>query len=379
MDIRSFNSFVKGLFRTEEFVPLHQPLFIGNEKSYLNKVIDSTFVSSVGEFVNEFEENFSNYTGIEESVAVVNGTSGLHLCLKVVGVQPFDEVLTQSLTFVATANAISYCGASPIFIDVDIDTMGLSPKSLLSFLNEYGEKREDGTYNKKTNRKISACVPMHTFGFMCRIDEIVQICKKWDIPVIEDAAEALGSYYKGSSAGSYGQISAFSFNGNKIITAGGGGIICSNRIDLIEKAKFLSTTAKNPHKWEYFHSEIGFNYRMPNLNAALVLSQLENLKALIENKKQLFNNYQDFFKGTNLLVHPLKQTNWNHWLFSICVESIEERNEFLKATNDSNIMTRPIWSLMFKLPMYENCQRDDQKNSLYLEQRIINIPSSARL
>ena len=312
-------------------------------------------------------------------MAVASGTAGLHLSLKVVGVELEDEVLTQALSFVATANAIAYCGAKPVFIDVDMDTMGLSPKHLKAFLDYFAEIRSDGTYNKQTNKRIGACVPMHTFGFMSRIDEIVTICDQWNIPVIEDAAEALGSLYKNKNAGSFGQMSTFSFNGNKIITSGGGGIVCTNDESLADKAKFLSTTAKDPHKWEYFHSELGFNYRMPNLNAALALAQLEMYPTILESKKQLFSAYKKYFEGTTSLVDPPKETTWNHWLMCVQLSNIEERNEFLSTTNAAGVMTRPIWKLLYKLPMYLHCQRDDQKNANLLEDRIVNIPSSARI
>tara|TARA_B110000046_G_scaffold99643_1_gene107142 strand:- start:2667 stop:3806 length:1140 start_codon:yes stop_codon:yes gene_type:complete len=379
MNPKDFSQFVQDAFQTDEFIPLHVPIFKGNEKKYLEETIDSTFVSSVGAFVDKFEEQITNFTKVKKSVAVASGTAGLHLSLKVVGVELEDEVLTQALSFVATANAITYCGAKPVFIDVDMDTMGLSPKHLKAFLDYFAEIRSDGTYNKQTNKRIGACVPMHTFGFMSRIDEIVTICDQWNIPVIEDAAEALGSLYKNKNAGSFGQMSAFSFNGNKIITSGGGGIVCTNDESLADKAKFLSTTAKDPHKWEYFHSELGFNYRMPNLNAALALAQLEMYPTILESKKQLFSAYKKYFEGTTSLVEPPKETTWNHWLMCVQLSNIEERNEFLSTTNAAGVMTRPIWKLLYKLPMYLHCQRDDQKNANLLEDRIVNIPSSARI
>lgn len=374
-----FSQFVQVTFQTEDFIPLHVPVFKGNEKRYLKETIDSTFVSSVGAFVNTFEEQIGAFTQVKKSVAVVNGTAGLHLSLRVVGVEKTHEVLTQALSFVATANAIAYCGAAPVFIDVDLDTMGMSPKHLKAFLDNFGEIRTDGTYNKKTNKRIGACVPMHTFGFMSRIDEIVAICDQWNIPVVEDAAEALGSYYKNKNAGSFGKMSAFSFNGNKIITSGGGGIVCTNDEGLAEKAKFLSTTAKDPHQWEYFHSELGFNYRMPNLNAALALAQLEMYPTILESKKALFVAYKKYFEGTTNLVHPPKETTWNHWLMCVQLSDLAERNEFLSVTNGAGVMTRPFWQLLYKLPMYSHCQRDDQKNANFLEERIVNIPSSARI
>jgi perosamine synthetase len=378
--MKNIPSFIRELYGSQEFIPLHPPIFIGNEKSYLNETIESTFVSSVGAFVDRFEEQTANLLGVSKSVAVVNGTSALQLALRVAGVQNKDEVITQSLSFVATANAISYLGASPVFIDVDLDTMGLSPHHLNNFLNEYAENREDGCYNKITGKKISACVPMHTFGMMCRVDEISVICDDWNIPLVEDAAEAFGSKWNNQYAGSFGLINAFSFNGNKIITAGGGGLVCSNTISMADKAKHLSTTAKKGHNWEYFHDELGYNFRMPNVNAAIALGQLECLSILISSKKEIFKKYQDFFDSSPIkLISPLDNCLWNHWLFSVCLENREERDAFLRYTNENKIMTRPIWNLLFKLPMYKSCYRDDQKNAIYLEDRIVNIPSGAKV
>ena len=378
--MKEFNAFVKDLYESDEFIPLHPPVLKGNEKKYLNETITSTFVSSVGAFVDRFENESASYLGVNNAVAVVNGTSALQLALRVTGVREGDEVITQSLSFVATANAIQYLGASPVFIDVDLDTMGLSPYHLLTFLEEFAELREDGCYNKITGKKISACVPMHTFGMLCRIKEIVSICTQWNIPLVEDAAEAFGSSLLGKSAGTFGSINAFSFNGNKIITAGGGGLLTSDDRTLASKAKHLSTTAKKGHTWEYFHDELGYNFRMPNINAALALAQLENIEAIIASKKKLFHAYFDFFKTLSIdLVSPLEECNWNHWLFSVRLENREQRDLFLKNTNDNGIMTRPIWILLHKLPMYEKCFKDEQKNSLYLENRIVNIPSGAKL
>ena len=362
------------------FVPLHEPKFPGDEKKYLLETIDSTFVSSVGAFVDRFEKDMSSLTQTKRSVALVNGTSALQISLILAGVKSNDEVLTQALTFVATANSIAYIGAKPVFLDVDKDTMGLSPSSLEEFLIENAEIKNDGCYNKITKAKISACVPMHTFGFMCRIDKIVKICKKWRIPVIEDAAESLGSLYKGKPSGSFGLLSAFSLNGNKIITSGGGGAITTNNEAIADQAKHLTTTAKIPHKWEYFHDRVGYNYRMPNLNAALACAQLEKLNLIKNLKRDVYNQYQSFLdnKGINLVNVP-EDTEWNYWLISILLDNKDDRNLFLKETNQNGIMTRPIWQLMYRLPAFKNCQRDNQKNAEYLEERIVNIPSSATL
>ena len=380
--MNNFSSIIKKFQKiyNNKKVYLHEPVFFGNEIKYLTEAIDSTFVSSVGPFVDRFEKDMANFNNIKRSVAVVNGTSALQVCLRLVGVEKDDEVLTQALTFVATSNSIKYLNADPVYIDVDLDTMGLSPQALESYLNEFGEIRKKGTYNKKSGKRIAACLPMHTFGFICRIDKIVEICKKWNIPVVEDAAEALGSEFKGKKSGSFGQISAFSFNGNKIITSGGGGSIVTNNKKLADRAKYLTTTARDSSNFEYIHNELGYNFRMPNINAALICAQLENIDKIIQNKKSLYIDYKSFLndKGLNLVSIP-KNVEWNYWLFSVQLENKKERDLFLKETNDNFVMTRPIWQLMYKLPMYKNCLRDDQKNAEFLVDRIVNIPSGVRL
>ena len=294
-NFNSVLSFIKDQYKTENFIPLHVPHFGGNEKKYLLDTIDSTFVSSVGAYVDQFESMMQSITQTQKSVAVVNGTAGIQVALRLVGVKVGDEVLTQALTFVATANAIAYLNASPVFLDVDLDTMGLSPKAVANFLEEFGDLREDGCYNKKTGNRISACVPMHTFGFPVHLDELLSVCLAWKIPVVEDAAESLGSEYKGKPTGSLGKVGVFSFNGNKIVTCGGGGAIVTNDIAMGERGKYLTTTAKVVHTYEYFHDEIGYNYRMPNLNAALACAQLEQLDNFLENKRNLAGEYQTFF------------------------------------------------------------------------------------
>ncbi|MDA9792179.1 LegC family aminotransferase [Schleiferiaceae bacterium] len=377
-----FNLFVRELYQSkDDFIPLHVPVFNGKEKEYLLETIDSTFVSSVGKYVDQVESFLAEYTKTSKGVAVVNGTAAIQVALRLVGVGPSDEVITQALTFVATANSIAYNGAKPVFIDVDKDTMGMSPKALEAFLEEFGEKRDQGVYNRKTGKRISAVLPMHTFGFMCRISEIQTICNEWGIPCVEDAAEALGSQSEGKSAGSFGKLGAFSFNGNKIITAGGGGVIVSNETALGIKAKYVTTTAKRPHAFEYFHDELGYNFRMPNVNAALLLAQLEKLEDYRASKSLVYAKYQSFFetniKGADLMPIPETTSQWNYWLMSVQLENREARDEFLNNTNSQGIMTRPIWQLMYKLPMYSDCQRDDQLNAEYLEDTIVNIPSSA--
>jgi perosamine synthetase len=373
-------SFIRDTFNSKDFIPLHEPRFVGNEKQYLIDTIDSTFVSSVGAYVDKFEVMMQEITVTQKAVAVVNGTAGIQVALRLVGVKPGDEVLTQALTFVATANAISYNAAKPVFIDVDRDTMGLSPQALSDFLDQYGELTEDGCYNKKTGNKIAACLPMHTFGFPVRIDEIIKICAKWKIPVVEDAAESLGSEFKGKPTGSFGDLGVFSFNGNKIVTCGGGGAIVSNNAKLGEKAKYLTTTAKKPHPYEYYHDELGYNYRMPNLNAALACAQLESLNSFLKNKRDLAESYARFFKEQDVKFRTeMPNTTSNYWLMCVELENKQQRDLFLKETNAAKVMTRPIWQLMYRLPMYKNCYCDSQFNAEYLEDRIVNIPSSVQI
>ena len=368
----------RNLFESKDFIPLHAPIFRGNEKKYILETIESTMVSSVGGYVDEFEQKLSTYVNVPKTVAVVNGTAGLQVALKLVGVKAGDEVITQALTFVATANAIHHNHASPIFLDVDVDTMGLSPLALEKFLKENSEQRSDGTYNKETGRKIAACMPMHTFGFICRIEQIIEICKKYKIPVVEDAAEALGSFSNGKAAGTFGDVGVYSFNGNKIITSGGGGALVSENIDLMERAKHITNTSKAPHTYEYFHNDFGYNFRMPNLNAALACAQLEDINEKISTKVKLFNSYANKLDslGINLLRKPNSTDVWNYWLFSIQLDKILDRDTFLSQTNKSGVMTRPIWTLLHKLPMYSTCQRDELNNSIELEKTIINIPSN---
>jgi perosamine synthetase len=372
-------SFIRSLFKTDTFIPLHAPYFGGNEKQYLNACIDSTYVSSVGQFVNTFENSMSEYTGAKHTVAVVNGTSAIHTALKIVGVQEGDEVITQALTFVATANAISYCNAKPVFIDVDKDTMGLSPVALETFLNEYTVLKNGVCINTLTNKRIKACLPMHTFGFPCRIIEICKICDTFGIPVIEDAAEALGSELNGKKLGTFGTMGVFSFNGNKIITAGGGGALVTNNTMYAEKAKHLTTTGKKEHPYEFFHDELAYNYRMPNINAALLCAQLEQLDGFLANKRILAQSYDQFFNELGIKVRTESdESKVNYWLICLELKDREERDHYLKFLNENQIMTRPIWQLMYKLPMYKDCFRDQQKNAQFLEDRIINIPSSYR-
>ena len=373
-------NFIQETYKTKGIIPLHEPRFLGNEKKYLNECIDSTFVSSVGKFVDKFEEDIANYIGVKYAVATSNGTSALHIALLISGVESDDEVITQPLTFVATCNAISYCGAQPVFVDVDKDTMGLSPTALGFFLENNTTVKNQQCINNKTGKVIKACVPMHTFGRPCRIDEIKEICDKHYVFLIEDAAESVGSTYKGRHTGTFGQVGVMSFNGNKIITAGGGGCIITNNKLLAKKAKHLTTTAKVPHKWNFNHDMVGYNYRMPNLNAALLVAQLENLDKFISSKRKLANVYETFFNSNNyVFVKEPMDSKSNYWLNSIILKNKKQRDEFLDEINSSGVMTRPIWTLMNKLPMFRFAQCGDLTNSEWLEDRVVNIPSSVIL
>jgi len=370
--------YIKSLYK-QDFVPLHEPRFIGNEKKYVLETIDSTFVSSVGKFVTQFEEITADYTGAKYAVATVNGTAALHIALQIAGVKSGDEVLTQALTFVATANAIAYCAAKPTFIDVDSTTLGLSPEMLKNFLLENAEMRSCGfTYNKISGNRVSACVPMHTFGFPTKIDEIVAVCKEYNIAVVEDAAESLGSFYKNKHTGTFADIGILSFNGNKTVTTGGGGMLLTSNKEVATFAKHITTTAKMPHKWEYIHDYTAYNYRLPNINAALGVAQMENLNFFIEKKRILAEKYKNFFQNIENVTYieePINSRS-NFWFNTIMFQTKKERDEFLEVTNQNGVMTRPAWQLMHKLPMYQNCFANNLKTTEFLADRMVNIPSS---
>lgn len=376
-DLRRTVQFIREIFGDGP-IPLHRPVFKGNEKRYLLECIDSNFVSSVGARVGEFEQMLSSFTGAHYAVATMNGTASLHAALLLAGVQQGDEVLCQALTFIATCNAVSYCNAIPVFVDVDRDTLGMSPEAVRAFLAQHVVSRDRSAYNRVTGRRIAACVPMHTFGLPLRIREIVSICDDYGIPVVEDAAESLGSYVDGQHTGTFGRLATLSFNGNKIITTGGGGAVLTNDPDLGARAKHLTTTAKVPHPYEFVHDEIGYNYRLPNVNAALGCAQMEALPSLLLEKRELARRYEDFFTCMGVeFIKPLPGTTSNHWLNGIVLPSSAERDEFLQKTNAEGVMTRPIWRLMTHLPMFKSCQHDGLRNSIWLEERVVNVPSSA--
>lgn len=372
-----FIRLVGQIYGQGDFIPLHRPVFNGSEREDLCSCVDSNFVSSVGPRVTEMESRVAEFAGAEFGIAVVNGTNALQVALRLVGVEQGDEVITQALTFVATCNAIAYLGAKPVFIDVERTTLGLNPDALQEFLAEFGDIRDGHCYNRATGRRIAACQPMHTFGHPARIDEIVTICEEWCIPLVEDAAESLGSYYKGRHTGTFGRIGVFSFNGNKIITTGGGGMIVTNDEALANRAKHLTTTAKIPHAFEYVHDEVGYNFRMPNLNAALGCAQMAQLSGFLDAKRKVALRYESlcYELGVKFVREP-DGARSNYWLNAVVLADKEARDRFLKDTNDAGVMTRPIWSLMVDLPMYSDCQHDGLPVSRWLEQRVVNLPSS---
>ena len=399
-DYKKTIDFIKSVYGYQEFIPLAVPVFIGNEKKYLNECIDTTFVSSVGQFVDRFEEDMAKYTGAKRAVVCVSGTNALHMALLLAGVKRDDEVLTQALTFIATENALSYIGAYPVFLDVDRSTMGLSPDAMKEWLQKNAEVRKNtrigeldkshdfayqedemACYNKSTGRRIKACVPMHTFGHPVRIEEIAALCKEWHIELIEDAAESIGSLYKGKHTGLFGKIGALSFNGNKTITTGGGGMLLFNDEEMGAFAKHITTQAKIPHRWEFRHDHIGFNYRMPNINAALGCAQLEHIEEFVADKRATAAAYAEYFKNVDdidFFVEP-ENTRSNYWLNVVILKDKESKAEFLIETNDNGVMTRPIWELMNRLPMFEKCENDGLKNTIWFADRVVNIPSSVRI
>jgi aminotransferase in exopolysaccharide biosynthesis len=368
---------VRDHYESAEFIPLHAPVFRGNEKAFVNETLDSTFVSSVGAFVDRFEADMAAYTGAIRAVAVVNGTAALHMCLTLAGVQRGDLVITQALTFVATCNAISYCGAAPVFCDVDRATLGLSPEAVAAWLDENATLGADGLA-RLGDRVIRACVPMHSFGHPVRLTELKAVCDRWGITLIEDAAESLGSTYQGQHTGTFGALTAQSFNGNKILTTGGGGMILSMDADLGSRAKHLTTTAKRPHPYEYFHDEIGYNYRMPNLNAALGVAQLEHIETFVAEKRALASYYQQALAADIEVVCEPVDCRSNYWLNAVICEDQAMRDAMLKETNQAGVMTRPIWTLMTRLPMFSGAMCGPLEMSHWLEARVVNLPSSVR-
>jgi len=371
----------KSLSDESDFIPLHEPRMGNLEKQFVSSCVESTFVSSVGEYVDQFETEIAEYTGAKRAIAVVNGTAALHVSLLLAGVQKDDEVLVPGLTFAATANAVAYTGAVPHFVDAEEETLGICPIALDAYMSEFCEVGDQGCLNKKTGRKISAMVPVHIFGHPCKIEELIEVARKYKVKVVEDAAESLGSFYKGRHTGTFGMLGTVSFNGNKIITTGGGGAILTNDDDLANQAKHLTTTAKVPHRWEYVHDQVGYNYRMPNLNAAFGCAQLKKLPEFLESKKKLFEVYQENFSGISAvrLLQAPPQCTSNYWLQTILLEGTEQRDDVLAALNEAGYMSRPVWTGLHKLKPFEKCPRMEMKVTDMLEKRIINLPSSAFL
>ncbi|MDG0817355.1 LegC family aminotransferase [Bdellovibrio svalbardensis] len=373
-DVRAF---IRNLYPEKDFIALHEPYFAGNEKKYVLDCIDSTYVSSVGKYVDRFEQMMADFTGAKYAIATMNGTAALHVALMLVGVGREDEVITQPLTFVATCNAIAYVGAKPVFVDVDRDTLGMSAQSLKDFLHQHAVLRDGACWNRISGKKISAVLPMHTFGHPCRIDEIAALCEEYKIPLVEDSAESLGSYYKGVHTGRFGKVGVMSFNGNKTITTGGGGIVITDDPVLAKRAKHMTTTSKRPHPYEYVHDEVGYNYRLPNINAALGCAQLESLPLILQNKRELAKKYQVFFlKHEIKFVSEPSNAQSNFWLNAILLADETQRNSFLEETNSHKVMTRPVWKLMNRLEMYKDCFCMPLVNSEWIEERLVNIPSS---
>ena len=363
-----------------EVVPLHAPVFQGNEQHYVQDCLASTFVSSVGPYVTRLEQMICEITGARYAVATNCGTAALHAALLTLGVRPGEEVLTQPISFVATANAIAYCQAQPVFLDVAMDTLGLCPEVLADFLTTQTEQTSGFCRNRNTGRRIAACVPMHTFGHPAAVERLVELCQKHHIPVLEDAAEALGSTFKGKHCGTFGQAGIISFNGNKIVTSGGGGVIITDDRAIAEQARHLTTTAKKPHPYLYEHTEVGYNYRMPNLNAALCCGQLEQLELFLTKKRATAQAYQQFFQeSAYTFIHEPNGARSNYWLNGIMAESLQARDQLLTATNSAGVITRPVWTPLHHLPMFAHCQVHADTNAVFLAERIVNLPSSASL
>ncbi|SON50980.1 LegC family aminotransferase [Vibrio tapetis] len=377
MSQTSIVEFVRDVYQTNDFIPLHAPSFNGNEQKYVSQTIESTFVSSVGKFVEQFEQQIEAYTGTAKAVATVNGTAALHAALYMAGVKPDDFVITQALTFVATCNALYHMGAEPIFVDVSPISLGLCPKAMDCYLTEHAQLTSTGCVHKQTQRPIRAVVPMHTFGHPVELDELIAVCRKWNITLVEDAAESLGSFYKGQHTGTLGDFGAVSFNGNKIITTGGGGMVLCKTSELGAHTKHVTTTAKVPHPYEFYHDVAGFNYRMPNLNAALGCAQMEVLEQYLICKRALANKYQNFFDGSDFefVIEP-EYAQSNYWLNAVICPSVGSRDALLKQTNDAGVMTRPIWQLMHRLPMFKDAPRGDLTHSEHIEAHLVNLPSS---
>ncbi|MHA7774503.1 LegC family aminotransferase [Roseibium sp. M-1] len=365
----------------DRFVPLHAPHFGGKEWSYVKECLDTGWVSSVGSYVDLFEQMLAEICGVQYAVATMNGTAALHIALLIAGVRPNDEVIVPTLTFIATANAVHYCRAVPHFVDSEWDTLGLDSGKLDEWLSEIGDCREDGLYNRQTGRRLAAVAPMHTFGHPVKMQELVAVCRKWDIPIVEDAAESLGSLYLDNPLGGWGLVGAVSFNGNKIITTGGGGAVLTNDAQIAKRAKHITTTAKVPHAWAFVHDEIGYNYRLPNINAALGCAQLEQLPRFLASKRQLAMRYAERLQSVEGLKFFREPENCesNYWLNAVILDEPRERDEFLQYMNAKGLMTRPCWTLMSELELFRHCPASDLTVARDISASLVNIPSSASI
>lgn len=378
MNILSIVDFIRDIYKTNAAIPLHAPVFNGHEKNYVLDALNSTFVSSVGKYVDDFENKIQSYTGAARAVATVNGTAALSTALYLAGVKPGDLVLTQALTFVATCNALYHLGAEPVFIDISETSLGLCPAAMDRWLTDNAERIENHCVHKKSGRILRAAIPMHTFGHPVELDEILSVCQKWQITLIEDAAESLGSFYKEIHTGTFGEYGALSFNGNKIITTGGGGMLLCKSTATGARAKHVTTTAKMPHPYEFNHDEPGFNYRMPNLNAALGYGQMEMLNTFLQQKRALAARYEHFFTASEFeFVKEPAYAQSNYWLNAVICENKDAQHAFLHQMNEAKVMVRPVWKLMHRLPMFAHAMRDELTHSIYIEERLVNLPSSA--
>ncbi|QRG78252.1 LegC family aminotransferase [Citrobacter sp. R56] len=370
-------AFIRDIYKTNGVIPLHAPVFSEKERINVTDTIESSFVSSVGNYVGEFERRIEAFTGSSRAVATVNGTAALHAALYMAGIKRNDLVITQALTFVATCNALYHMGAQPVFVDVSKTSLSLCPRAVEAYLQEHAVLTELGCYHKRTGQRIKAVVPMHTFGHPAELDELLLLCQQWHLILIEDAAESLGSFYKGQHTGTVGEFGTLSFNGNKIITTGGGGMVLCRRVEQGVHTRHVTTTAKVPHPYEFFHDEPGFNYRLPNLNAALGCAQMEALPTFLKQKRALAHHYAAFFRGQDCqFVREPGYASSNYWLNAIICESETQRDALLTETNASGVMTRPVWKLMHRLPMFAGALRGELKVSEWLESRVINLPSS---
>ena len=378
-DFQHIVTFIKDLYK-KDIIPLHEPRFIGNEKKYLAECVESTFVSYVGKFVTQFEESVQQFTGSKYAVATVNGTSALHIALSLAGVKKGDEVLAPALTFVGSINPISYLGAEPFFVDCEKETLGMCPVKLEEFLEKETTFGDGVRINKKSGKRISACIVVHVFGHPAKVDKIKGVCDRYNIELVEDAAESLGGWYKSKHTGTFAKIGILSFNGNKIVTTGGGGMIITDDEDMAKLARHVTTTAKLPHKWEFIHDCVSYNYRMPNINAAIGVAQMECLDRFLQNKRELTNIYRNFFIKMDVPFFVEKENcRSNYWLNMLFLRDRQERDLFLDFTNSNGVMTRPSWRLMNKLPMFNDCGSTNLDNAEWVEERAVNIPSSVRI